>query len=187
MSKMTSCISLRTSWTLATQPAQTAGTLACLLDRVVVFADSQTNQRAFVPGSVLSDEHTCRNAGAASTLQYAVKTSMAHAMCRSTECGLEHTVPRVVPAQEAEGGHLLSGKGRSRNWPVELCRQNLQLVAHPMSCASHLVGCMRSLLAVWHYHRMAPRGLHEGVSPIQQMGSISSFYDIGERVSQVLR
>ncbi|MDQ2905839.1 MAG: hypothetical protein M3Y81_20140 [Chloroflexota bacterium] len=31
-----------------------------------------------------------------------------------------------------------------------------------------------SLLAVWHNHRIAPRGLHAGLSPLQRTGSISS-------------
>lgn len=31
-----------------------------------------------------------------------------------------------------------------------------------------------SLLAVWHNHRLAPRGLHEGLSPLQRTGSNSS-------------
>lgn len=31
-----------------------------------------------------------------------------------------------------------------------------------------------SLLAVWHNHRIAPRGLHEGFSPLQRTGSPSS-------------
>jgi hypothetical protein len=31
-----------------------------------------------------------------------------------------------------------------------------------------------SLLAVWHNHRIAPRGLHEGLSPLQRTGSTSS-------------
>ena len=30
---------------------------------------------------------------------------------------------------------------------------------------------MLSLLAVWHNHRIAPRGLHEGLSPLQRTGS----------------
>jgi len=31
-----------------------------------------------------------------------------------------------------------------------------------------------ALLAVWHNHRIAPRGLHEGLSPLQRTGSTSS-------------
>ncbi len=30
---------------------------------------------------------------------------------------------------------------------------------------------MLALLAVWHTHRIAPRGLHEGLSPLQRTGS----------------
>jgi hypothetical protein len=33
---------------------------------------------------------------------------------------------------------------------------------------------MLALLAVWHNHRIAPRGLHEGLSPLQRTGSTSS-------------
>lgn len=33
---------------------------------------------------------------------------------------------------------------------------------------------MLALLAVWHNHRSAPRGLHEGLSPLQRTGSTSS-------------
>lgn len=33
---------------------------------------------------------------------------------------------------------------------------------------------MLALLAVWHNHRIAPRGLHEGLSPLQRTGSPSS-------------
>lgn len=33
---------------------------------------------------------------------------------------------------------------------------------------------MLCLLAVWHHHRIAPRGLHEGLSPFQRTGSTSS-------------
>jgi hypothetical protein len=33
---------------------------------------------------------------------------------------------------------------------------------------------MLALLAVWHNHRIAPRGLHEGLSPIGRTGSPSS-------------
>ena len=32
---------------------------------------------------------------------------------------------------------------------------------------------MLALLAVWHNHRIAPRGLHEGLSPLQRTGSTS--------------
>lgn len=33
---------------------------------------------------------------------------------------------------------------------------------------------MLAVLAVWHNHRIAPRGLHEGLSPLQRTGSTSS-------------
>jgi hypothetical protein len=33
---------------------------------------------------------------------------------------------------------------------------------------------MLSLLAVWHNHRIAPRGVHEGLSPLQRTGSTTS-------------
>jgi hypothetical protein len=33
---------------------------------------------------------------------------------------------------------------------------------------------MLALLAVWHNHRIAPRGFHEGLSPLQRTGSSSS-------------
>jgi hypothetical protein len=33
---------------------------------------------------------------------------------------------------------------------------------------------MLALLAVWHNHRIAPRGLHEGLSPLQRTGSLPS-------------
>ena len=31
---------------------------------------------------------------------------------------------------------------------------------------------MLALLAVWHNHHQAPRGLHEGLSPLQRTGSL---------------
>jgi transposase len=36
---------------------------------------------------------------------------------------------------------------------------------------------MLALLAVWHNHRIAPRGLHAGLSPLQRTGSTSSEQD----------
>lgn len=41
------------------------------------------------------------------------------------------------------------------------------LAVHPTLSAG-----MLALLAVWHNHHVAPRGIHEGLSPLQRTGTL---------------
>jgi hypothetical protein len=51
------------------------------------------------------------------------------------------------------------------------CVENWHSVLRPfLSVHRSLSAGMLALLAVWHNHRVAPRGLHEGLSPMQRSG-----------------
>src|SRR5437764_10561832 len=55
------------------------------------------------------------------------------------------------------------------------CVENWHSVLRPfLAVHRSLSAGMLALLAVWHNHRIAPRGLHEGQSPVQRTGSTSS-------------
>jgi hypothetical protein len=49
--------------------------------------------------------------------------------------------------------------------------ENWHSVLRPFLAAHRRLSAgLLALLAVWHNHRVAPRGLHEGQSPIQRSG-----------------
>jgi hypothetical protein len=73
------------------------------------------------------------------------------------------------PAWRASAGHLLSV------WSLAVrassAVENWHSIVRPhLAVHRSLSAGLLALLAVWHNHRVAPRGLHQGLSPLQRSG-----------------
>lgn len=76
----------------------------------------------------------------------------------------------IDPAWQAEAASLLTAWDQAVR--ASSAVENWHSILRPhLAVHRTLSAGMLSLLAVWHNHRIAPRGLHEGVSPLQRTGS----------------
>ena len=85
----------------------------------------------------------------------------------------EHLLPGIHPNWRAVASGLLAAWDqavRARS-AVETWHS---IVRPHLAVHRKLSAGMLSLLALWHNHRIAPRGLHEGLSPLQRTGSTLS-------------
>jgi hypothetical protein len=79
----------------------------------------------------------------------------------------------VPPAWRAEASNLLAAWDQAVR--ASSAVENWHSIVRPhLAVHRTLSAGMLALLAIWHNHRIAPRGLHEGLSPLQRTGSTSS-------------
>jgi len=79
----------------------------------------------------------------------------------------------ISAAWRAEASHLLASWDQAVR--ASSAVENWQSIVRPhLAVHRTLSAGMLALLAIWHNHRIAPRGLHEGLSPLQRTGSTSS-------------
>jgi transposase-like protein len=78
----------------------------------------------------------------------------------------------VPSAWRADASHLLAAWDQAVR--ASSAVENWHSIVRPhLAVHRKLSAGMLALLAVWHNHRIAPRGLHEGLSPLQRTGSTS--------------
>jgi len=84
-----------------------------------------------------------------------------------------HLLQSVDPAWRAVAADLLVAWDHAVR--ASSAVENWHSILRPhLAVHRKLSAGMLALLAVWHNHRIAPRGLHEGLSPLQRTGSSSS-------------
>jgi hypothetical protein len=88
----------------------------------------------------------------------------------------KHLLEAMDPAWREQATHLLEGWSRAvrassavENWH--------SLVRPHLAVHRSLSAGLLALLAVWHNHRVAPRGVHEGLSPLQRSGQVKEAKD----------
>src|SRR2546421_428633 len=85
----------------------------------------------------------------------------------------EHLLQSIRPAWRAVASGLLAAWDQAVR--ASSAVQNWHSIVRPhLAVHRTLSAGMLSLLAVWHNHRIAPRGPHEGLSPLQRTDSTSS-------------
>src|SRR5216683_2910512 len=85
----------------------------------------------------------------------------------------EHLLQSIHPAWRAVASGLLAAWDQAVR--ASSAVENWHSIVRPhLAVHRKLSAGMLSLLAVWHNHRIAPRGPHEGVSPLQRTESTSS-------------
>src|SRR6266853_313120 len=85
----------------------------------------------------------------------------------------EHLLQSIHPAWRAVASHLLAAWDQAVR--ASSAVENWHSIVRPHLAAHRKLSAgMLSLLAVWHNHRIAPRGPHEGLSPLQRTESTSS-------------
>ncbi len=78
----------------------------------------------------------------------------------------------VPTAWRSEASHLLVAWDQAVR--ASSAVENWHSIVRPHLAVHRVLSAgMLALLAVWHNHRIAPRGLHEGLSPLQRTGSTS--------------
>lgn len=88
----------------------------------------------------------------------------------------EHLLLGIHPAWRGVASGLLEAWDQSVR--ASSAVENWHSIVKPhLAVHRTLSAGMLALLAVWHNHRIAPRGLHEGLSPLQRTGSLSSESD----------
>ena len=100
---------------------------------------------------------------------------LAWAWLRRTVLGptSEHLLQSIRPAWRAVASGLLAAWDQSVR--ASSAVENWHSIVRPhLAVHRKLSAGMLSLLAVWHNHRIAPRGPHEGLSPLQRTESTSS-------------
>lgn len=79
----------------------------------------------------------------------------------------EHLLQSIHPAWRAMASRLLAAWEQAVR--ASSVVENWHSIVRPhLAVHRSLSAGMLSLLAVWHNHRIAPRGLHEGLSPLQR-------------------
>ena len=87
--------------------------------------------------------------------------------------------------------HLLAGLNPTWHEPAERLLEAWQRAARASSVVENWHSILRphlavhrslsagllAVLAVWHNHRVAPRGVHEGLSPLQRSGTAKADHD----------
>jgi hypothetical protein len=85
----------------------------------------------------------------------------------------KHLLQGIDPAWRAVASDLLTAWDQAVR--ASSAVENWHSIVRPHLAAHRTLSAgMLALLAVWHNHRIAPRGLHEGLSPLQRTGSTSS-------------
>jgi|SRR3989440_1432811 len=85
----------------------------------------------------------------------------------------KHLLHCIDPAWRAGASDLLAAWDQAVR--ASSAVENWHSIVRPhLAVHRTLSAGMLALLAVWHNHRIAPRGLHEGLSPLQRTGSTSS-------------
>lgn len=85
----------------------------------------------------------------------------------------KHLLQSIDPAWRAVASDLLTAWDQAVR--ASSAVENWHSIVRPhLAVHRTLSAGMLALLAVWHNHRIAPRGLHEGLSPLQRTGSTSS-------------
>jgi len=85
----------------------------------------------------------------------------------------EHLLQSIRPAWRAVASGLLAAWDQAVR--ASSAVENWHSIVRPhLAVHRTLSAGMLSLLAVWHNHRIAPRGPHEGLSPLQRTDSTSS-------------
>src|SRR5947209_19682252 len=81
----------------------------------------------------------------------------------------EHLLEAMDPAWREQAARLLHGWSLAAR--ASSAVENWHSIVRPhLAVHRSLSAGMLALLAVWHNHRVAPRGLHEGLSPLQRSG-----------------
>src|SRR5258708_5153798 len=89
----------------------------------------------------------------------------------------EHLLQSIHPAWRAVASHLLAAWDQAVR--ASSAVENWQSIVRPHLAAHRKLSAgLLSLLAVWHNHRIAPRGPHEGLSPLQRTDSTSSTHHL---------
>lgn len=84
-----------------------------------------------------------------------------------------HVLQRVHPAWRAVAADLLTAWDQAVR--ARSAVEHWQSILRPHVAVHRTLSAgMLALLAVWHHHRIAPRGLHEGLSPFQRTDASSS-------------
>src|SRR5713226_5780583 len=87
----------------------------------------------------------------------------------------KHLLQGLDPAWRASASDLLAAWDQAVR--ASSAVENWHSIVRPhLAVHRTLSAGMLALLAVWHNHRIAPRGLHEGLSPLQQTGSTLSHH-----------
>jgi hypothetical protein len=85
----------------------------------------------------------------------------------------KHLLQCIDPAWRAVASDLLAAWDQAVR--ASSAVENWHSIVRPhLAVHRTLSAGMLALLAVWHNHRIAPRGLHEGLSPLQRTSSTSS-------------
>jgi len=85
----------------------------------------------------------------------------------------QHLLQGIPPAWRAVASGLLAAWDQAVR--ASSAVENWHSIVRPhLAVHRKLSAGMLCLLAVWHNHQIAPRGLHEGLSPLQRTGSTSS-------------
>jgi len=85
----------------------------------------------------------------------------------------EHLLQSIHPAWRAVASRLLAAWDQAVR--ASSAVENWHSIVRPhLAVHRKLSAGMLSLLAVWHNHRIAPRGPHEGLSPLQRTEALSS-------------
>ena len=85
----------------------------------------------------------------------------------------EHLLQGIRPAWRAVASSLLAAWDQAVR--ASSAVENWHSIVRPhLAVHRTLSAGMLCLLAVWHNHQIAPRGLHEGLSPLQRSGSASA-------------
>jgi hypothetical protein len=87
-----------------------------------------------------------------------------------------HLLAGLNPAWREQARSLLDAWQRAAR--ASSVVENWHSILRPhLAVHRSLSAGMLALLAVWHNHRMAPRGVHEGLSPLQRSGTVKEDHD----------
>jgi hypothetical protein len=85
----------------------------------------------------------------------------------------EQLLDAMAPAWREQASRLLAVWSRAVR--ASSAVENWHSIVRPhLAVHRSLSAGMLALLAVWHNHRVAPRGLHEGLSPVQRSGMVGN-------------
>jgi hypothetical protein len=87
-----------------------------------------------------------------------------------------HLLAGLNPAWREQARRLLDAWQRAAR--ASSVVENWHSILRPhLAVHRSLSAGLLALLAVWHNHRMAPRGVHEGLSPLQRSGTVKEDHD----------
>jgi hypothetical protein len=83
----------------------------------------------------------------------------------------QHLLEALDPAWREQASHVLEAWQRAVR--ASSVVENWHSIVRPhLAVHRSLSAGLLALLAVWHNHRVAPRGVHEGLSPLQRSGMV---------------